>query len=60
MGLPGVRRLDHVGITVPDLEAAHAWLVDQKANDDQLGWRLEVNADGDWRFFGNTDGTPSG
>ena len=28
MGLPGLRRLDHVGITVPDLEAAHAWLVD--------------------------------
>ena len=28
MGLPGLRRLDHVGITVPDLEAAHTWLVD--------------------------------
>ena len=28
MGLPGLRRLDHVGFTVPDLDAATAWLVD--------------------------------
>jgi catechol 2,3-dioxygenase-like lactoylglutathione lyase family enzyme len=28
MGLPGLTRLDHVGFTVPDLEDAHAWLVD--------------------------------
>ena len=28
MGLPGLQRLDHVGFTVPDLEQAHAWLVD--------------------------------
>ena len=28
MGLPGMRRMDHVGFTVPDLEAAHTWLVD--------------------------------
>lgn len=28
MALPGLRRFDHVGVTVPDLEAAHAWLVD--------------------------------
>ena len=28
MGLPGLRRLDHVGFTVPDLDAAHTWLVD--------------------------------
>src|SRR3954463_4281749 len=28
MGLPGLTRLDHVGFTVPDLEAAHTWLVD--------------------------------
>lgn len=27
-GLPGLTRLDHVGFTVPDLEQAHAWLVD--------------------------------
>jgi catechol 2,3-dioxygenase-like lactoylglutathione lyase family enzyme len=28
MGLPGLRRLDHIGFTVPDLDAAHRWLVD--------------------------------
>ena len=28
MGLPGLRRLDHVGFTVPDLDAAHAFLVE--------------------------------
>ncbi len=28
MGLPGLRRLDHVGFTVPDLEQAHRFLVD--------------------------------
>ena len=28
MGLPGLRRLDHVGFTVPDLDQAHRWLVD--------------------------------
>lgn len=27
-GLPGLTRLDHIGFTVPDLEQAHAWLVD--------------------------------
>lgn len=27
-GLPGLARLDHVGFTVPDLEQAHAFLVD--------------------------------
>jgi catechol 2,3-dioxygenase-like lactoylglutathione lyase family enzyme len=28
MTLPGVRRIDHVGFTVPDLEQAHTFLVD--------------------------------
>jgi catechol 2,3-dioxygenase-like lactoylglutathione lyase family enzyme len=28
MGIPGLRRLDHVGFTVPDLEQASAFLVD--------------------------------
>jgi catechol 2,3-dioxygenase-like lactoylglutathione lyase family enzyme len=28
MGLPGLRRLDHIGFTVPDLEQAHGFLVD--------------------------------
>ena len=28
MGLPGLRRVDHIGFTVPDLEQARAFLVD--------------------------------
>jgi catechol 2,3-dioxygenase-like lactoylglutathione lyase family enzyme len=28
MGLPGLRRLDHIGVTVPDLEEASRFLVD--------------------------------
>ena len=28
MAIPGLTGLDHVGFTVPDLNAAHAWLVD--------------------------------
>jgi len=28
MGLPGIRRLDHIGFTVPDLDEAHTFLVD--------------------------------
>ncbi len=27
-GLPGLRRLDHIGFTVPDLEQAHRWLTE--------------------------------
>jgi len=47
MGLPGLRRLDHVGITVPDLEAAHAWLVDVVGA--EYMYRLgPFQSDGDW------------
>ena len=28
MAIPGLTRLDHVGFTVPDLEAARTWLID--------------------------------
>jgi len=28
MGMPGLRRFDHVGFTVPDIEQAHSFLVD--------------------------------
>jgi catechol 2,3-dioxygenase-like lactoylglutathione lyase family enzyme len=28
MGLPGMRRVDHIGFTVPDLDEAHRFLVD--------------------------------
>ena len=35
---------------------AHAWFVDQVADNSELGWRLEVNADGEWSFFDDTEG----
>jgi glyoxylase I family protein len=55
MGLPGLRRLDHVGFTVPDLDAAHAFLVDVlgceylyslgpfRADDDWMARHLDVH-----------------
>lgn len=55
MGLPGLRRLDHVGFTVPDLDAAHAFLVDVlgceylyslgpfRADDDWMTRHLDVH-----------------
>jgi hypothetical protein len=44
---------------IDSADDAHAWFVDKAANNDELGWRMEVNEDGDWRFFDNADGTPS-
>jgi glyoxylase I family protein len=47
MSLPGLRRLDHIGVTVPDLEAATEFLVEV------LGLELlyslgPLRSDGDW------------
>jgi len=50
-------------VVTKDIESAddaHAWFVDQAADDDTLGWRMEVQEGNDWRFFDNSDGTPSG
>lgn len=38
---------------------AHAWFVDSVADNSQLGWRMEVNDDGDWSFFDDTEGAPN-
>ncbi|MGB8389971.1 hypothetical protein [Mycobacterium sp.] len=37
-------------------EAAHAWLIDAIAGNSELGWRMEVNDDGQWAFFDDTQG----
>jgi hypothetical protein len=37
-------------------EAAHAWFDDTSANNSELGWRLEVNDEGKWAFFDDTQG----
>jgi catechol 2,3-dioxygenase-like lactoylglutathione lyase family enzyme len=47
MGLPGLRSLDHIGVTVPDLEEATRFFVDV------LGWEYLYSLgpfqdDGDW------------
>ena len=56
MGIPGLSRFDHVGFTVPDLEAASTWLVDVlgceymytlgpfRADDDWMREHLGVDA----------------
>lgn len=44
---------------IESAEDAHAWFVDQAAHNDELGWRMEVKSDGEWKFFDNADGTPS-
>jgi glyoxylase I family protein len=51
VAIPGLRRLDHIGFTVPDLEAATTWLVDVLGcepmysvgpfRSDQSDWTLE-------------------
>ncbi len=50
MGLPGLRRLDHVGFTVPDLEQAHRFLVDVLGCDYlySLGPFSHPDEDDDW------------
>ncbi|OOK72703.1 hypothetical protein BZL29_5322 [Mycobacterium kansasii] len=45
---------------IGNADDAHAWFVDTefegKADKTELGWRMEVDIDGDWRFFDQTDG----
>lgn len=43
---------------IESAEDAHAWFVDQVADNDKLGWRTEVQVDGDWRFFDDSEGSP--
>ncbi|MDV8022860.1 hypothetical protein [Rhodococcus sp. IEGM 1330] len=38
-------------------EDAHAWFKDSKADNEELGWRLEVEHDGEWAFFSDSEGT---
>lgn len=41
---------------IESAEDAHAWFVDSVADNSELGWRLEVNDDGEWAFFENSEG----
>src|SRR4051812_37650194 len=48
MGLPGVRGVDHIGFTVPDLEQAHAFLVDVLGCEYLYSLGPFVHEDTDW------------
>lgn len=37
-------------------EAAHAWFTRAVANSTELGWRMEVDDEGQWAFFDDTEG----
>lgn len=37
-------------------EAAHAWFSRASAGSTELGWRMEVDDDGQWAFFDDTEG----
>lgn len=47
-GLPGLARLDHVGITVPDLSEAHRFFVDILGCEYMYSLGPFVHADSDW------------
>jgi hypothetical protein len=40
----------------PDAETAHVWFIGIIADRSKLGWRMEVNDDGQWAHFDNTGG----
>jgi hypothetical protein len=37
-------------------EAAHAWFMNSIAGRSELGWRMEVDDEGEWAFFDDTGG----
>lgn len=45
---------------IDSAEDAHAWFIDQKADNSELGWRMEVEHDGEWSFFDDTEGSSKG
>jgi glyoxylase I family protein len=48
MGLPGLRKVDHIGFTVPDLDEAHAFLVDVLGCEYLYSLGPYQDDDGDW------------
>jgi hypothetical protein len=37
-------------------ESAHAWFIASVGDNPELGWRMEVDDDGQWAFFDDTEG----
>ncbi|TCN54876.1 hypothetical protein EV641_104141 [Rhodococcus sp. SMB37] len=44
---------------IASADDAHAWFVDVRADNTELGWRMEAQHenDGTWHFFDSTEGT---
>ncbi|MBI3692048.1 MAG: hypothetical protein HY239_15720 [Mycolicibacterium aromaticivorans] len=42
---------------IESAEDAHAWFVDSRADNSELGWRMEVEHDGKWSFVDDTEGS---
>ncbi|BDB59372.1 hypothetical protein RDE2_11660 [Rhodococcus sp. RDE2] len=66
LGMATYRVIDPTGNVVDTKEIesaddAHAWFVDQRADNSELGWRMEAQneQDGTWHFFDDTEGTSS-
>ncbi len=64
LGMATYRVIDPTGNVVDTKEIesaddAHAWFVDQRADNSELGWRMEAQneQDGTWHFFDDTEGT---
>jgi hypothetical protein len=43
---------------IDSAQDAHAWFVDTKADNAELGWRMEVDSDTGWSFFDDSEGSP--
>ncbi len=47
-------------VETTDIESAddaYSWFKESKADNTELGWRLEVEHDGEWAFVDDTEGT---
>ena len=48
-------------VETKDIESAddaHAWFADSAGDYHELGWRMEVEHDGEWSFFASSEGSP--
>jgi hypothetical protein len=49
-------------VATKDIECAdkaHAWFADNEVEGNELGWRMEVEHDGEWHFFDDSEGDRS-
>ncbi len=45
---------------IESADDAYNWFIEEKADNSELGWRLEVDHDGDWAFVDDSEGTSPG